>query len=136
MASTLKAEKKQQVLRQSKYICHYCRGKADTVDHKISVFMGGSNEFSNLVACCGDCNQAKGHLIPYALFKRWIRRKGVTVKKAQVRATNLYRINAIEGMWREGMRGARLIKIVRKRYPDDGAKLIMRFLNKKRSETA
>lgn len=42
--------------------CHYCKrykGKL-TVDHKIPRSKGGSNDISNLVLACYDCNREKG----------------------------------------------------------------------------
>jgi 5-methylcytosine-specific restriction endonuclease McrA len=50
--------------------CHYCGTKlvcgqwpawdSATVDHFISVGNGGSDDMSNLVACCRNCNCRKG----------------------------------------------------------------------------
>jgi hypothetical protein len=46
--------------------CHYCRNftKLDkwTVDHKIPLIRGGTNDVSNLVGCCSSCNHLKDWL--------------------------------------------------------------------------
>lgn len=53
----------EQALRK---VCHYCfkpltRAKA-TVDHVIPQSLGGDNSASNLLLCCGDCNQDKADM--------------------------------------------------------------------------
>ena len=47
------------ILERDNYICHYCGGKADTVDHKLPVILGGTDDEENLVACCKRCNSKK-----------------------------------------------------------------------------
>ncbi len=54
------------------YYCHYCDVRLcpaanPTVDHKVPVCRGGSDEMDNLVAACRWCNTAKADM-PYALF--------------------------------------------------------------------
>lgn len=52
-----------EVLRRDGYACRYCGSKAPevelTVDHVVPVALGGSDEPSNLVAACRDCNAGK-----------------------------------------------------------------------------
>lgn len=48
------------VLQRDAYICHYCGGNADHVDHIIARKHGGSNDMENLVAACASCNHRKG----------------------------------------------------------------------------
>jgi 5-methylcytosine-specific restriction endonuclease McrA len=47
--------------------CKYCfeklTDKTFTVDHVIPVSAGGSDAFSNLLACCKYCNKMKGNKI-------------------------------------------------------------------------
>ncbi len=47
--------------------CRYCKEKLTdktfTVDHVVPVSGGGTDEFSNLVACCKYCNKMKGNKI-------------------------------------------------------------------------
>lgn len=42
------------------YTCVYCGGKGTTIDHVIPRSRGGSDDWSNKVACCFPCNQLKG----------------------------------------------------------------------------
>lgn len=50
-----------EVLRRDDYTCRYCRSKDGplTVDHVQPVALGGSDDPSNLVAACRDCNAGK-----------------------------------------------------------------------------
>ena len=51
-----------EILFRDNYICYYCSGEANTVDHLISVKKDPhlAMDPSNLVACCKRCNSAKG----------------------------------------------------------------------------
>jgi 5-methylcytosine-specific restriction endonuclease McrA len=40
--------------------CRYCGAPATETDHVLPVARGGTDDEANLVACCSDCNQAKG----------------------------------------------------------------------------
>lgn len=51
------------VLERDDYTCFYCGIDANTVDHKIPLSKGGEFTEQNLVACCEECNVAKGNLI-------------------------------------------------------------------------
>lgn len=57
-----------EVLRRDNHQCRYCGGTAPdvklTVDHVIPVTLGGSDDPSNLVAACRDCNAGKGSVSP------------------------------------------------------------------------
>lgn len=59
-----------EVLRRDNFACRYCGLKAsDTelvVDHVMPVALGGSDEPSNLVAACRDCNAGKAASNPDA----------------------------------------------------------------------
>jgi len=59
------------ILKRDKFRCHYCQGTLNmdgmTIDHKIPKAYNGSNDNSNLVASCIECNQLKG-TIPYNVF--------------------------------------------------------------------
>lgn len=52
-----------QVLRRDGHTCRYCGAQAPdvplTVDHVIPVALGGTNDPSNLVTACRDCNSGK-----------------------------------------------------------------------------
>ena len=46
------------VLARDGYGCHYCGGLADSVDHVIPKSQGGTDDPSNLVAACIECNSS------------------------------------------------------------------------------
>jgi 5-methylcytosine-specific restriction endonuclease McrA len=49
------------------YICHYCGGRGETVDHVIPQSKGGTDDECNLVCSCEECNIQKGDEVPYGL---------------------------------------------------------------------
>lgn len=53
-----------EILRRDNFTCQYCGRKPPEVtlevDHKVSVYNGGSNHPSNLITSCLDCNRGKG----------------------------------------------------------------------------
>ena len=55
-----------EVLRRDDYRCRYCRSADNplTVDHVIPAALGGSDDPTNLVACCKDCNAGKSSTSP------------------------------------------------------------------------
>jgi hypothetical protein len=59
-----------EVLRRDNHSCRYCGGSAPgvklTVDHVLPVALGGSDEPSNLVTACADCNAGKSSSSPDA----------------------------------------------------------------------
>lgn len=66
MASRTKLSKKMrfQVLQRDNFTCQYCGRSAPSVslevDHIVPVAKGGTNEMSNLVTACWECNIGKG----------------------------------------------------------------------------
>lgn len=62
-------------------ICAYCGEPADGIDHVLPRKQGGTDDVSNLVACCWACNNEKGDqtwnrstpswMIPHLLSPRW-----------------------------------------------------------------
>lgn len=52
-----------EVLRRDGHACQYCGSTADTaeltVDHVVPIALGGSDDPSNLVTACRDCNAGK-----------------------------------------------------------------------------
>jgi len=50
------------ILDRDNNLCHYCKQPSDfmEVDHVIPVENGGTDEPTNLVACCRSCNRKKG----------------------------------------------------------------------------
>lgn len=59
-----------EVLRRDNHTCRYCGGAAPdvvlTVDHVTPVALGGTDDPSNLVAACRDCNAGKSSTVPGA----------------------------------------------------------------------
>lgn len=55
-----------EVLRRDNYICRYCHSQDVplTVDHVTPITLGGSDDPSNLVAACRDCNAGKTSTSP------------------------------------------------------------------------
>lgn len=55
-----------EVLRRDNYTCRYCRSTEGelTVDHVVPASLGGSDNPSNLVAACKDCNAGKASTSP------------------------------------------------------------------------
>jgi 5-methylcytosine-specific restriction endonuclease McrA len=56
------------ILVRDQFVCQYCGrefSSADlTIDHVIPKVQGGSNEWTNVVACCRACNIKKGGQTP------------------------------------------------------------------------
>lgn len=53
------------VFRRDGSRCRYCgSARKLTLDHVVPQAKGGTDHPSNLVACCGDCNDAKGNMSP------------------------------------------------------------------------
>jgi hypothetical protein len=52
-----------EVLKRDNHTCRYCGGTSPdvrlTIDHVVPVALGGSNDPTNLVAACADCNAGK-----------------------------------------------------------------------------
>lgn len=57
-----------EVLRRDNYTCRYCRATENplTIDHVTPVSLGGTDDPSNLVAACRDCNLGKSSTSPDA----------------------------------------------------------------------
>lgn len=59
-----------EVLKRDNHTCRYCGGTAPdvvlTVDHVTPVALGGTDDPSNLVAACRDCNAGKASTAPDA----------------------------------------------------------------------
>jgi HNH endonuclease len=57
-----------EVLRRDNFTCRYCRSTENelTLDHLKPAVLGGTDDPSNLVACCKDCNAGKSSTSPDA----------------------------------------------------------------------
>ncbi len=57
-----------EILRRDNHACRYCGGVAPdvklTVDHVLPIALGGTDDASNLVAACADCNAGKSSSNP------------------------------------------------------------------------
>ncbi len=54
------------VFARDEWACQYCGSERDlTVDHVIPRSKGGSNEWENIVTCCGPCNRRKADRLPH-----------------------------------------------------------------------
>lgn len=66
-----------EVLRRDNHTCRYCGGSAPdvvlTVDHVTPVALGGTDDPSNLVAACKDCNAGKTSTSPDAAMVEDVR---------------------------------------------------------------
>lgn len=51
--------KRKAILERDGYACHYCGAPATVIDHIIGLTFGGTDDESNLVACCRPCNEKK-----------------------------------------------------------------------------
>jgi hypothetical protein len=62
LRSQLTRSKRFAILKRDNYTCHYCHrtGVPLEVDHVVPLYKGGTNDESNLVAACHDCNHSKG----------------------------------------------------------------------------
>lgn len=52
------------ILRRDRYICAYCGGHANSVDHVLPKSQGGVNSWENTVASCKPCNRKKADKTP------------------------------------------------------------------------
>lgn len=53
---------KEMVLKKDGYVCKYCNGFGNTIDHVVPISKGGKTTFSNCVCACENCNKEKGNL--------------------------------------------------------------------------
>jgi len=52
------------ILQRDNHECCYCGKRATTMDHIMPRSRGGQHSWTNVVACCFDCNQAKDNKTP------------------------------------------------------------------------
>lgn len=86
------------------YCCAYCGEHRDimTIDHVTPQALGGSDELTNVLCCCEECNKSKGHTLMeewyynqyfftqerYDVIMEWCRVKSDGTKKRYVRGKN------------------------------------------------
>jgi hypothetical protein len=74
------------ILRRDSHICQYgtCIRRANTVDHVLPRCQGGKSTWGNLVACCFECNQAKGPHTPEQAGMK-LKRKPTSPRESLIR---------------------------------------------------
>lgn len=101
-----------EVLRRDNHACRYCgRGAPEaklTVDHVVPTALGGTDNPSNLVTACSDCNGGKSATPPDAAIVddvaadalRWARARSVAAERLleDITARNQIRA-AFHGLW-------------------------------------
>ena len=67
------------------YKCAYCGdGNNLTIDHVVPRSKGGTDFTKNVVCCCSDCNQRKGH----EPWEEWFLIKSFSLKRSTIRLEN------------------------------------------------
>lgn len=66
------------VFKRAGYKCEYCQNDNTplTIDHYVPVELGGTDEISNLMACCSKCNRRKANMSP-AEWEKYMKEKGM-----------------------------------------------------------
>lgn len=89
-----------EILRRDNHACRYCGGVAPgvklTVDHVIPVVLGGSDDPSNLVAACVDCNAGKTSSAPDAHHVADVTADALRWARAMRVASDIARENAAD----------------------------------------
>ena len=109
---SISPRRRYEILRRDDHTCRYCGGRAPdvalTVDHVIPVALGGTDDPTNLVAACKDCNTGKASTAPDAPTVaqvaeeqfRWAREMEAVARAAaeQAQAEHEY-IAALDDAW-------------------------------------
>lgn len=86
-----------EVLRRDNNTCRYCGGRVPdvvlTVDHVVPTALGGSDDPSNLVAACKDCNAGKSSSSPDASAVAQVNDDAVRWAAAMQAAAERYRLS-------------------------------------------
>lgn len=84
-----------EVLKRDNHTCRYCGATAPdailTVDHVTPVALGGTDDPSNLVAACRDCNFGKASTSPDAALVEDVKQTDIKWAAAMERAADLLR---------------------------------------------
>lgn len=80
-----------EVLRRDNHTCRYCHSAENplTIDHVLPVALGGTDDPSNLVACCRDCNAGKSSSAPDAAVVEQVSEDALRWARAMQRAQEL-----------------------------------------------
>jgi hypothetical protein len=81
-----------EVLRRDEYTCRYCRSTTNelTIDHVVPVALGGTDDPSNLVAACRDCNSGKASSSPDASLVAQVDEDALRWARARARAVERF----------------------------------------------
>ncbi len=95
-----------EILRRDNHTCRYCGQSAPevklTVDHVVPEALGGSDEPSNLVAACADCNNGKSSVQPDAVVVEDVKADAIRwanamAQVAEIRSQELQHSKDING---------------------------------------
>lgn len=79
-----------EIFRRDNHTCRYCGAKAPnaeiTIDHVVPTALGGSDDPSNLVTACADCNNGKTSVPPDAATVKQVSEDAFRWAEAQKRA--------------------------------------------------
>jgi hypothetical protein len=82
-----------EILRRDAHTCRYCGGQAPdvqlTVDHVIPRVLGGSDDPTNLVTACKDCNSGKSSVSPDSSIVADVDAAALLFAKAMERAAEI-----------------------------------------------
>lgn len=91
-----------EILRRDGHACRYCGAGAPeaklTVDHVRPVALGGTDDPSNLVAACGDCNSGKSSATPDATLIDDVRTDSDLWAQAKASVAEGRRADAYQGL--------------------------------------
>lgn len=111
-----------EVLRRDNYTCRYCRSteNALTIDHVTPVALGGTDDPSNLVTACRDCNSGKSSSSPDAALVADVSDDAIRWANARREAARLFnqertdrreRVQLLREVWIEWDESADLLPI-------------------------
>lgn len=90
----IRREKRLSIYARDRFQCVYCEADlidvVKTLDHVVPVELGGSNEATNLVTACKQCNSAKRDHTMRRFYVRLVK-KGVRTDDVQRRVRNALR---------------------------------------------
>lgn len=125
-----------EILRRDDNTCRYCGGRAPevalTVDHVVPTALGGSDDPSNLVAACKDCNAGKTSSSPDAPLVDDVQEKALrwsaamaqaVANRASERQSMIAYCRAFEAKWDEYCNGGYRDPV----WPEGGADSIEKF---------
>ena len=88
-SSWIRRDKRWSIYAKHEFTCAYCGKNLNdgimlTLDHVTPIELGGSNDVTNLVACCWSCNAVKGQRSTRS-FLAYLRKQGVDTDEIRIR---------------------------------------------------